>query len=73
MKNEKQGKKKNTKAIESFEKLKKIHEEKIKREKRNYAVVGYWEKQIEKFDEEIKKNKRKLKGITSQRGLTKSI
>mgnify|MGYP001579553790 CR=1 FL=1 len=48
------------KVIRSFEKLKKIHQEKIKDEKRNYAVVGYWEKQVERFDEEIKKKKRKL-------------
>ena len=48
------------KAIESFEKLKNIHKKKINMEKRNYAVVGYWEKQIERFDEEIKKSKRKL-------------
>lgn len=49
------------KAIRSFEKLKKIHQKKIKRERRNYAVVNYWEKQIERFDEEIRKSKRKLK------------
>lgn len=48
------------KTIRSFEKLKKIHQEKIKMEKRNYAVLDYWEKQVERFDEEIKKNKRKI-------------
>ncbi len=46
--------------IKSFEKLKEIHQEKIEREKGNYAVVDYWEKQIKRFDEEIKKSKKKL-------------
>lgn len=49
------------KTIRSFEKLKEIHKNKIEKEKRNYAVVGYWEKQIERFDEEIRKSKKKLK------------
>ena len=53
-------KRKIQKAIRIFEKLKKIHQEKIKKEKRNYSVVDYWEKQIERFDEEIKKSKKKL-------------
>ncbi|MEK6833292.1 MAG: hypothetical protein AABY32_04540 [Nanoarchaeota archaeon] len=48
--------------IRNFEKLKEIHKEKIEKEKRNYAVVNYWEKQIKRFDEEIKKSKKKING-----------
>jgi len=44
------------KEIKRFEELKKEHEEKIEKERKNYAVVDYWEKQIERFDEEIKRN-----------------
>lgn len=53
-------KRKLQKTIRSFEKLKKVHEEKINKEKRNYAVADYWEKQLKRFDEEIKRSKRKL-------------
>jgi hypothetical protein len=48
------GGKKIQKEIMSFEKLKKIHEQKIKDEKRNYAVVGYWEKQIKEAQTQIR-------------------
>ena len=56
-------KKKLAKSIESFERLKAEHLEKIKNEKKNYAVVEYWEKQIRRFEEEIKKRKKMLEKL----------
>ena len=55
-------KKKIMKAIESFKKCKQEHKDKIENyDGTNYALIEYWEKEIERIDEEIKRMKEKLK------------
>lgn len=55
-------KKKILKSIQPFEEQKRIHQEKIEKEKgRNYFVLEYWEKQIKRFDDKIKVRKEQLK------------
>jgi hypothetical protein len=55
-------KKKSLKKIKSFEKLKKEHLEKIENYKgKDYTLIPYWEKQIERFDREIQEEKDELK------------
>ena len=49
------------KAIISLEKQKRIHEEKIKSEIKNFGLLNYWEKEIKVFDNEIKRLKEKFK------------
>lgn len=55
-------KKTRLRAIESLEKQKKIHEEKIHNEKLKNSprleLIDYWEKEIERFEQKIKKIKR---------------
>jgi len=54
--------KKVLKSIESLKKQKEKHEEKIRDyEGKNYALIEYWEKEIEKFDDEIVKMEKRLK------------
>ena len=48
------------KAIESLEKHKEAHLEKMDKEGKNYALRDYWQKEIGKFEREIEKKKRKL-------------
>lgn len=55
-------KKKIAKSIESLEKQKEKHKNKIKSyEGKNYALIEYWEKEINSFDDKIDELKRKLK------------
>lgn len=51
------------KAIESLEKQKEKHLEKIGAGGRKDTTIDYWKKEIEQFDEEIEKKKKKLKKI----------
>ena len=54
-------KKKRKKKIESLKKQKEKHLEKIKTYKgKNYALMDYWEKEIKDFEEEIKKEEKRL-------------
>jgi len=56
-------KKKRKKKIESLKKQRNRHLEKIRKYRgRNYALIDYWEKEVENFEEEIAKEERKLKG-----------
>ena len=49
------------KSIESFEKRKKEHEEKLKTyEGKNYSLKEYWEKEIKQFEEMIDELQQKL-------------
>jgi len=51
-------------SIKSLEEQKKIHEEKIRKEKRKYPnnpVIEYWEKQIKRFEEDINKAKERIR------------
>jgi len=43
------------KAIESLEKQKETHLEKMNKEGKNYALKDYWQKEIGKFEREIEK------------------
>ena len=56
--------KKIKKSIENLEKRKKEHEDKMaqyeKQGGKNYALLEYWEKEIERFDDEIEKQKEKI-------------
>lgn len=50
------------KAIESLERQKQIHLQKIEIEEgRKDTTKDYWRKELEKFEREIEKKKRKLK------------
>ena len=50
------------KAIESLERQKLIHLQKIETEKgRKDTTKDYWRKELEKFEREIEKKRRKLK------------
>ena len=50
------------KAIESLEYQKQVHAQKIETEKgRKDTTKDYWRKELEKFEREIEKKKRKLK------------
>ncbi len=50
------------KAIESLERQKQIHMKKIETEEgRKDTTKDYWRKELEKFEREIEKKKRKLK------------
>ena len=54
-------KKKRRKKVESLEKQKSKHIEKVKSYTgKNYALMGYWEKEIERIEEEINEEKSKL-------------
>ncbi len=54
-------KKKRLKKIKSLEKQKERHKDKIESyEGRNYALLEYWEKEIERFEEDISEEKEKL-------------
>tara|TARA_Y100000310_G_scaffold150569_2_gene150054 strand:+ start:5250 stop:5426 length:177 start_codon:yes stop_codon:yes gene_type:complete len=54
-------KKKSLKKIKSLEIQKEKHKEKLKSyEGQNYALIEYWEKEIEQFEEEINEEKDKL-------------
>ena len=54
-------KKKIKKAIESLEKQIKKHEEKVKSYKgKNYALIGYWQKEIEERKRQKQKKEEKL-------------
>lgn len=54
-------KKKIKKSIESLEKQKQEHREKIEDyDGKNYALLDYWEKEISSFDNKIDELKRKL-------------
>ena len=58
------GKKGKLKGIQSLRKRIREHQEKLSREKSkpapNTALVEYWEKEIRKFENEIKKKQRQL-------------
>lgn len=55
-------KKKRLKKIKSLEKLRENHLRKISEYRGpKYTLKSYWEKQIEEFEKEIKKEKEKLK------------
>ena len=55
-------KKKGLKRIESLERQKELHKEKIlKYENDKLYLIEYWEKQIAEFDKQIREEKRKLK------------
>ena len=55
-------KKKTKKSIESLEKQKEKHREKISSyDGKNYALIEQWEKEIRSFDDKINELKRKLK------------
>lgn len=59
-------KKKKLKKIGSLKKRKQEHIEKIENyEGRNYALINYWEKEIENFEAEIKEEKADLNGKES--------
>jgi len=54
-------KNKRLKRIESLKKQKEKHKEKIDSyDGKNLYVIGYWKKEIERFDEEISEEERKL-------------
>ena len=54
-------KKKIKKSIESLEKRKQEHREKIETYNgKNYALLEYWEKEIKSFDSKVEELKRKL-------------
>jgi len=54
--------KKIKKSIESLEKQIERHKDKIKSGKVSEVILDYWEKEIEIFEREIEKKKKKLEG-----------
>ena len=54
-------KKKRIKKIKSLEKQKDKHRDKIKEYSgKNYALLDYWEKEIEQFEVELEKEREKI-------------